>query len=312
MKLETISDRLNDRGITLCRVVEGKDNTRTRLFTKCNTCEHEWNASLQSVIYHKTGCPKCGRNRIIASCTKHRKTNESIDHELLEKSIDTIKRCGNYINNTTPIEWVCIVCEHKWITSPNDILHSGHRCVRCSKRERVTDELIDQRLVASNRYIVRRSTSNGCMAKLTWECVVCSGQWQARPNDVFSTHKSGCPYCKRKSYSNVAIAWLKDIEKQQGINIQHAGNGNEFKIPGTRMYADGYCASTNTIYEFYGDRFHGNPNLYKSDDTCHPYDPTCTAGILFRRTIKKEEVIRKQGYNLVTIWEVEYRQMKQL
>ena len=30
---------------------------------------------------------------------------------------------------------------------------------------------------------------------------------------------------------------------------------------------DGYCYETNTVYEFHGDYWHGNPIVFDSDDT---------------------------------------------
>lgn len=62
------------------------------------------------------------------------------------------------------------------------------------------------------------------------------------------------------------IAWLNYLSKQNNIHIQHAMNYGEYKIPNTRYRVDGYCKETNTIYQFHGDFFHGNPKFYKSHD----------------------------------------------
>ena len=49
--------------------------------------------------------------------------------------------------------------------------------------------------------------------------------------------------------------------KRDNIYIQHAINDKEYLIEGTRYHADGFCKDTNTIYEFHGDYWHGNPKL---------------------------------------------------
>lgn len=36
----------------------------------------------------------------------------------------------------------------------------------------------------------------------------------------------------------------------------------EYKIPGTLYIADGFDPNTNTIFEFNGSFFHGDPRLY--------------------------------------------------
>ena len=51
--------------------------------------------------------------------------------------------------------------------------------------------------------------------------------------------------------SCVSTDWLAFIERDEGISIQHIRNGGEFKID-NKLYVDGYCASTNTVYQFHG------------------------------------------------------------
>ncbi len=105
-------------------------------------------------------------------------------------------------------------------------------------------------------------------------------------------------------FSQLCINWLESIMECDKIFIQHAMNGGEFKIPGTRYKADGYCQQTNTIYEFHGDYWHGNPMKFKSD--IFNESTMCTMGTLYQKTLNKENVIKDLGYNLVTIWESDY------
>lgn len=107
-------------------------------------------------------------------------------------------------------------------------------------------------------------------------------------------------------FSCMSIKWLNDIMLTDSVDIQHALNGGEYKIPGTRYTADGYCVETNTIYEFHGDVFHGNPILFESTEYCHPFNKGITAGELYERTMLKEQTIRELGYNLITIWETDW------
>ena len=48
--------------------------------------------------------------------------------------------------------------------------------------------------------------------------------------------------------------------------VQHVDNGGEFTVPGTNFKVDGYCAETNTIYEFHGCFYHGCPTCYNSGE----------------------------------------------
>jgi len=107
-------------------------------------------------------------------------------------------------------------------------------------------------------------------------------------------------------YSIKAIQWLEEIMKEEQIFIQHAGNVGEFKIPGTRYKVDGYCLSNNTVYEFHGDCFHGNPDLYEDEETPNFYKNHLTAKELYNNTKERENKIINLGYNLVVIWENDY------
>lgn len=106
-------------------------------------------------------------------------------------------------------------------------------------------------------------------------------------------------------YSLKSIKWLNQIAEQYNIHIQHALNGGEYRIPNTRYKADGYCEETNTIYEFHGDHWHGNPKLFESSVKCHPWSDL-TAHELYNKTLDKENTIKSRGYNLVVMWESDF------
>ena len=95
----------------------------------------------------------------------------------------------------------------------------------------------------------------------------------------------------------------------QNIDIQHAEKGGELRIPLSNGYiqVDGWCKENNTIYEFHGDVYHGNPLIFAEDEICHPHDRVVTAGELYRKTMDREELIRSLGFNLVSIWEKEWK-----
>ena len=94
---------------------------------------------------------------------------------------------------------------------------------------------------------------------------------------------------------------------KENINIQHADNIGEKQIilNGKKYKLDGYCEQTNTIYEFYGDLWHGNPSKFKKDDI-NPVNKE-TYGKLYDNTIKRETELKNAGFNVITIWESDYK-----
>jgi G:T-mismatch repair DNA endonuclease (very short patch repair protein) len=111
------------------------------------------------------------------------------------------------------------------------------------------------------------------------------------------TAKAGCPNCSH-TISKSEIAWLNSLNipkkyRQYILTI----NGEDFKL-------DGYDPITNTVYEFYGDYWHGNPFKYKAYDI-HPVNNKYYGELLFK-TFKKEQILKKAGYNVVYIWESDF------
>jgi len=115
----------------------------------------------------------------------------------------------------------------------------------------------------------------------------------------------GCPKCAKKNYSKISIKWLTEMMIKNTVFIQHAENIGEYMIPELKQFVDGYCKETNTVYEFNGDLFHGNENLYNLNDK-HPLNGK-TFGNLYYKTLYKEEMLRNFGYNLIIMWEEDYR-----
>jgi len=111
-------------------------------------------------------------------------------------------------------------------------------------------------------------------------------------------------------YSQKAIAWLKRVAKENEINIQHAENNKEFRIQvdeNNYYLVDGYCEENNTVYEFHGDFWHGNPKQYDANDI-NPKNNK-TYGELYSATLMKEKMIKSMGFKLITIWENKWDKM---
>lgn len=116
-------------------------------------------------------------------------------------------------------------------------------------------------------------------------------------------------YRQTTKYSVKAIAWMNSIAKRDGLVIYHAQNKGElcvdYNADGRKRfyYVDGFCEATGTVYEFYGDYYHGNPNKYKAGDVNK--EAQKTFGQLYEDTMRREALL-KSRYTVITIWESEY------
>jgi hypothetical protein len=105
-----------------------------------------------------------------------------------------------------------------------------------------------------------------------------------------------------------AIKWLQHKQIEDDTEIMHALNGGEFRIPGTRYKADGYSIELNKIFEFLGDKVHGNPSLYHPD-AISPLSHR-RMGDLFEENEKRKQRIQELGYDYEEIWESQWDAMQ--
>ena len=109
-------------------------------------------------------------------------------------------------------------------------------------------------------------------------------------------------------FSKISLKWLDYLSNKNNIFIQHANNLGEkiISYKNKKYKCDGYCKYNNTIYEFYGDFWHGNPKLFKQDDY-HPIRKI-KYGEIYAETIERENILKNMGYNVVSIWESEFNE----
>lgn len=191
---------------------------------------------------------------------------------------------------------------------------SGNGCSNCGRestanKQRLTIEEFVTRatLVHNNKYDYSRTNYVRGHCSVIVICPV-HGEFQQDPFNHLNGF--GCNRCVPKRYSKAAIEWLTFMSRYHDVDIQHAENGGEYRIPGTKYDSDGYSKDINCIWEFDGDVFHGNPRLYLPN-TPFPWSKMgATFGDMFEKTVKKRNTITALGYKLVNIWESDWKRAK--
>lgn len=243
------------------------------------------------------GCQKCCKNY---KCT----TNDFITKAKEVHGDKYNYSKVNYVNSSIKVIIICPI-HGEFMQAPYSHL-SGRNCVLCSKGRKNkynTDDFIEKsKLKHGNKYDYSKTNYINCHINVNIICRI-HGIFLQNPRNHIQG--SGCPRCsKSKMYSNKQIQWLNFISEYYNITIRHAENGGEFVLPNTNNSVDGYCEETNTIYEFNGDLWHGNPDIYDYDYTTFM---GVTSGYLYEKTKIKEELIRKMGYKLIVMWENDWK-----
>ena len=102
----------------------------------------------------------------------------------------------------------------------------------------------------------------------------------------------GCPHCSHH-VSKGETEWLNSL------NILECNR--QIKIKQFRVDA----LVGNTVYEFNGDYWHGNPKIFGPEKINKVTKNTF--GELYRRTLEKEQKLRNMGYTVVSMWESDWK-----
>jgi len=257
--------------------------------------------------HYKYGCSKCAfENNIRNNQLKEKSKNEFEQKaNLVHQNVYDYSKT-NYIN---AVSKVTVICKNhgEFSITPNNHLR-GKGCPPCGKEKyrlskiKPFQEYYDDFIKLYNdRFDYSLVNWKGGTTRII---VICKkhGEFSVIPH----AHRQGteCSKC-RNNHSPISITWLEYMKIKYSVDISHAENIGEYIIPGSRYKADGYAKSINTIFEFHGDFWHGNPKIYNKS-IINPR-VGITYGELYENTVLKTEHIKKLGYNIIEIWENDWK-----
>jgi hypothetical protein len=205
-----------------------------------------------------------------------------------------------YKNARTDIIITCKI-HGDFLQLPNNHLQ-GNGCQDCGYKTLTTNEfIIKSKEKHGERYDYSKAVYKNARTNIIITCKI-HGDFLQLPNNHL--RYQGCLKCN-KGYSKISISWINYLECIINKEIQNIFSPlGEYKIPNTLYKADGYCKETNTIYEFHGDIWHGNPKIFNPNDI--NLVSKKTYGELYKRTQVKKEKILELGYNYIEIWEQDW------
>lgn len=118
------------------------------------------------------------------------------------------------------------------------------------------------------------------------------GIFLQEPNSHLSGR--GCPRCAYSNCSKEEKEWL------QSLNISSMKYSFIIRIDGKKFIVDGFDPDTNTIYEYLGGFWHGNPEVFDHNEV-NPKNGKIF-GLLYRETMDRIDKLRQAGYSVVYKW----------
>ena len=169
----------------------------------------------------------------------------------------------------------------------------------------------------------------------TWECVGCGQRFNRHDN--YNRHVTGgtcddgktkllCPgekferimnstekvfYGGNTKFSYAACQWIEKQSELIGRHIHHAlcGHGGEYYVTvkddeedgKKEIPVDGYESESNTIFQYHGCKWHGCPCRKERNSLEEER---------YAKTIELEKKMKKQGFEIVSVWECEKPELK--
>jgi G:T-mismatch repair DNA endonuclease (very short patch repair protein) len=276
---ETIYGQSKEKIIVICRI-HGKFKQRASGHLKgkgCNLCAID--------------ASKIGREDFIRRANEKHNNKYGYEQVVYET------------NKITVIIYCHIHGEFK--QAPNDHL-SGAKCPGCSREEAnqkltlTTQEFIEQANIRHNDYyLYSKAIYTHSHEHVIIICPKHGDFSQAPYNHLRGT---GCPECF-SNISKIEMEWL------DYLNIpQEYRHPKKMKIGKQTIKPDAFDPHTNTIYEFYGDYWHGNPKVFSENET--NLSNKRSFGELFKNTKQREILLKEAGYNIITIWENDWKEIR--
>ena len=225
--------------ITESHLTQG-NNSKVPLM--CKICNYKWNPTINSVIYHGTGCPDCTGNvtytleRLLQKAEVLGRTS-TIDFSLVTKS-DIIKGCKSNI----PLR--CKKCSYQWESTIDSVINNNTRCPDCTGHVPYTLDRLLQKAQDLKRtemidfsQVTRFDIINGSKSNIPLICYKCKYQWRPTINSVISGN-TGCPDCTGHAPYTLE-RFLKKVEELQKtdtidfnqVTESHITEGTKSHIP---------------------------------------------------------------------------------
>ncbi len=195
---------------------------------------------------------------------------------------------SNYINRSSKINIICR--EHgSFYQTPHQHLQ-GKGCPKCKGgvKSNIDEFVLKVNSLHNSKYTYDKSVYINNHTNIIITCKNHGDFYQKPANHL---QGKGCPKCFKKF-------GIKENKWLDSLNIK------ERQVRIGKYIVDGYDSDTNTIYEFNGDLWHSNPELYNENDINNVLNKTF--GELHKKTINREKYLIKKGYNVISIWENDF------
>lgn len=268
-------------------------SAKTKIIVICDK-----HGEFEQMPYHHlegSGCSKCQRET--QSFRQRKGLNDfSNQAEYVHGGIYDYSK-SIYISSNSKIIIICKV-HGEFKQSPNSHL-AGHGCPMCAiklRKKRFSSSINEfvrkSKKIHGNYYDYGNVVYKQSHIKII---IICPKHGKFEQTPASHLNGNGCPRCSHV-ISNPEVEFLNFLNVPQ----------RNYRIPEWKLKAvDGFDPKTNTIYEFLGDYWHGNPMKYDPKQI-HPRRKISFRQ-MFDETFTMLNKLKQLGYNVCYIWETDWK-----
>jgi len=267
---------------------------------KCKKCGLSQKKKLND-IQNGRGCPRCYGNEL-------KTTEQFIEDANKIHGFKYNYELVNYINAMSKVKIIC--SKHGMFEQIVSSHLSGCGCNDCGYEKVIEslkfskEEFIQKAIkIHKDKFSYEMVNYVNNKIKILIFCKKCNVYFNQAPDK----HLSGQGH-KKCSCSNISKPEIDWLNKQ---NIQENYRQATIIVNNKNYLVDAYIPETNTIYEFFGDFWHGNPKVFKLENI----NPVTKESFeqLYNETMNRLKLFEDNGYNVIYIWENDYnKQLKGL
>ena len=206
----------------------------------------------------------------------------------------------DYKNSFTKIEIGCPI--HGIFTQRAcDHINQKQGCPKCSHNFPYTHtDFVKKSQEKYNNKFKIISDYKGMKHSITIQCIDHS-IFTLKMAEKHLERNGGCPICWRNGrLGNLKPGNISKLETKWLDSLNVPLRQHKLIIEGKTFLVDGFDPQSNTVYEFYGSFWHGNPVRYNLNDMNTVVGKTF--GQLYNDTLTKEKIL-KLKHHLVTKWD---------
>jgi hypothetical protein len=224
--------------------------------------------------------------------------NQKLLEEFIKKSKIVHNNKFDYSNIKTYSNKVNIICPIHGEFKQYTWNHLNNDCPKCSKENRrlTLEEFLEKaKYIHGDKYNYSQVKFKHVCDKINIICYKHGIFKQRVAPHIYKKH--GCPKCS-KIISKDEIEWLNSL------NIPKEYRNKQLIINNKSFYPDAYDIYSKTIYEYYGDYWHGNLNIYDANSINKINKMKFID--LYNRTVERENFFKQNGYTVISIWETDW------